>query len=44
MCIRDSPNSERLQKLEPFDAWDGKDLNELRVMIKAKGKCTTDHM
>jgi len=38
------PNSERLQKLEPFDAWDGKDLNELRVMIKAKGKCTTDHI
>ena len=38
------PNSERLQKLEPFTAWDGKDLNELRVMIKAKGKCTTDHI
>jgi len=38
------PNSERLQKLEPFSAWDGKDLNELRVMIKAKGKCTTDHI
>ena len=38
------PASERLQKLEPFDAWDGKDLNELHVMIKAKGKCTTDHI
>jgi aconitate hydratase len=38
------PNSERLQKLEPFDAWNGKDLNDLRVMIKAKGKCTTDHI
>ena len=38
------PNSERLQKLEPFGVWDGKDLNELRVMIKAKGKCTTDHI
>jgi len=38
------PNSERLQKLEPFGAWDGKDLNDLRVMIKAKGKCTTDHI
>ena len=38
------PNSERLQKLEPFAAWDGKDLNDLRVMIKAKGKCTTDHI
>ena len=38
------PNSERLQKLEPFAAWDGKDLNDLCVMIKAKGKCTTDHI
>jgi len=38
------PNSERLQKLEPFVAWNGKDLNDLRVMIKAKGKCTTDHI
>jgi len=38
------PNSERLQKLEPFGAWDGKDLNDLCVMIKAKGKCTTDHI
>ncbi len=38
------PNSERLQKLEPFDAWNGEDLNELHVMIKAKGKCTTDHI
>ena len=38
------PNSERLQKLEPFVAWDGNDLNDLRVMIKAKGKCTTDHI
>lgn len=38
------PNSERLQKLEPFGAWDGKDLDNLHVMIKAKGKCTTDHI
>ena len=38
------PNSERLQKLEPFNAWDGNDLNNLRVIIKAKGKCTTDHI
>jgi len=38
------PNSERLQKLEPFGAWDGNDLKNLRVMIKAKGKCTTDHI
>ena len=38
------PNSERLQKLEPFAAWDGEDLSALHVMIKAKGKCTTDHI
>ena len=38
------PASERLQKLEPFDVWNGKDLNDLYVMIKAKGKCTTDHI
>ena len=38
------PASERLQKLEPFDAWNGQDLNDLHVMIKAKGKCTTDHI
>jgi len=38
------PNSERLQKLEPFAAWNGEDLSSLHVMIKAKGKCTTDHI
>ena len=38
------PESERLQKLEPFTAWDGKDLNSLHIIMKAKGKCTTDHI
>jgi len=38
------PNSERLQRLEPFGAWNGEDLNALHVMIKVKGKCTTDHI
>jgi len=38
------PNSERLQKLEPFGAWNGNDLKNLHMMIKAKGKCTTDHI
>ncbi len=38
------PDSERLQKLEPFGAWDGQDLNDLHLMLKAKGKCTTDHI
>ena len=39
-----SPTSDRLQILEPFSAWEGKDLNDLRLLIKAKGKCTTDHI
>src|SRR5207249_10428103 len=38
------PNSERLQLLEPFAAWDGHDLLELPVLVKAQGKCTTDHI
>ena len=38
------PDSERLQLLEPFPAWDGQDLVELPVLLKAKGKCTTDHI
>ncbi|XP_017882288.1 probable aconitate hydratase, mitochondrial [Ceratina calcarata] len=39
-----NPKSERLQLLEPFDKWDGKDLTDLTVLIKVKGKCTTDHI
>jgi aconitate hydratase len=38
------PNSKRLQKLEPFTKWDGNDFEELPIMVKAKGKCTTDHI
>eukprot|EP00742_Colponemidia_sp_Colp-10_P001871 GILJ01002001.1.p1 GENE.GILJ01002001.1~~GILJ01002001.1.p1 ORF type:complete len:793 (-),score=162.60 GILJ01002001.1:240-2294(-) len=38
------PKSSRLQKLEPFDAWNGQDLVDLPVLIKAQGKCTTDHI
>ena len=38
------PNSDRLQKLEPFKPWNGNDFTELSLMIKAKGKCTTDHI
>ena len=37
-------NSNRLQKLEPFPKWNGEDFNELPILIKAKGKCTTDHI
>ena len=39
-----SPESKRLQILEPFAPWDGEDLKGLRLLIKAKGKCTTDHI
>jgi len=38
------PESTRLQLLEPFKAWDGTDLDGLRVLVKAQGKCTTDHI
>jgi aconitate hydratase len=39
-----APDSERLQLLEPFPAWDGQDYIDLPVLMKAKGKCTTDHI
>ena len=39
-----SPDSKRLQILEPFAAWEGIDLKGLKLLIKAKGKCTTDHI
>ncbi|MET0421208.1 MAG: aconitate hydratase, partial [Acidimicrobiia bacterium] len=39
-----SPTSDRLQLLDPFDAWDGNDYEGLRVLMKAVGKCTTDHI
>lgn len=39
-----NPNSERLQLLEPFSKWDGKDFVDQLVLAKAKGKCTTDHI
>ncbi|MEI6189241.1 MAG: aconitate hydratase [Chitinophagia bacterium] len=38
------PVSKRLQLLDPFTAWEGTDLKSLRLLIKAKGKCTTDHI
>lgn len=39
-----SPTSARLQLLDPFAAWEGTDLKGLKLLIKAKGKCTTDHI
>ena len=38
------PDSERLQLLEPFAPWDGKNISGARLLIKALGKCTTDHI
>jgi len=39
-----SPQSDRLQVLEPFEPWDGDDFQDLVVLVKAHGKCTTDHI
>ncbi|RFS24923.1 aconitate hydratase [Chitinophaga silvatica] len=39
-----SETSDRLQLLQPFNAWEGTDLKGLKLLIKAKGKCTTDHI
>jgi len=38
------PSSKRLQLLDPFTAWEGTNLTGLKLLIKAKGKCTTDHI
>ena len=42
--IKINPDSTRLQALEPFTPWDGNDLLEMPLLIKAEGKCTTDHI
>jgi len=39
-----NPDSDRLQLLEPFAPWDGKNITGMRLLIKVKGKCTTDHI
>ena len=44
IVVEVSSVSKRLQLLEPFPAWDGNDLENLPVLLKAKGKCTTDHI
>ena len=38
------PDSKRLQRMRPFDSWDGRDMEGLRLLAKARGKCTTDHI
>ena len=44
IIIEVSNHSDRLQLLNPFEKWDGRDLLDLKLLIKAKGKCTTDHI
>ena len=44
VAVEVSPTSDRLQLLEPFPAWDGEDYHELPILMKAQGKCTTDHI
>ncbi len=42
--VKVAEDSDRLQLLEPFKAWDGKNKSGIKLLIKAKGKCTTDHI
>jgi len=42
--VKIDPKSERIQKLMPFEKWEGKDFRALPLLIKTKGKCTTDHI
>jgi len=42
--VKVDPKSARLQLLDPFAAWEGTDITGLKLLIKAKGKCTTDHI
>jgi aconitate hydratase len=44
LLIEVNPKSERLQLLKPFQPWEGKDIKGLNLLIKAYGKCTTDHI
>jgi aconitate hydratase len=44
ILVEISPESKRIQALTPFAKWDGKDYADLPVLLKAKGKCTTDHI
>ncbi|PRP76623.1 aconitate hydratase, partial [Planoprotostelium fungivorum] len=44
VTVKIAASSDRLQELKAFTAWDGKNYEDLQVLIKAKGKCTTDHI
>ncbi len=38
------PSSNRIQTISPFDRWNGKDFLDMPILVKVKGKCTTDHI
>lgn len=42
--VKINPDSDRLQLLQPFEPWDGNDFTDLFLLLKVKGKCTTDHI
>ncbi|NUM87612.1 MAG: aconitate hydratase, partial [Bdellovibrionales bacterium] len=44
VSVKIASSSDRLQELKPFEPWNGKDLVDLPLLLKAKGKCTTDHI
>jgi len=44
VIVKINPESNRLQVLQPFPAWDGNDFTRMPLLIKVKGKCTTDHI
>ena len=44
ITVEVDPNSNRIQILKPWDAWDGEDISGAVVLLKAQGKCTTDHI
>ena len=44
VVVKVAPDSSRLQLLQPFAAWDGENITGAKLLIKAKGKCTTDHI
>jgi aconitate hydratase len=44
VTVKVSPDSSRLQLLQPFEAWNGDNISGAKLLIKAKGKCTTDHI
>jgi aconitate hydratase len=44
ITVEIAPDSERLSFLQPFSAWDGNDFEEVPLLLKARGKCTTDHI